>query len=280
MNVLKRYWYYLIITVVTLGLGVVTFLTTQKLTQTKPVAPTVPQEKPKAVAPECRLTFSVVQPTATPTSTPGPTATPTPTPTPNPASNTVPECTGLSVSPGSGTVPLTIVATCSGLDYDGDITAADFDFGDGNTKKVEKNVGSPGSESASYTFDEEGTYDVSCKVQDTNGAYSSTPDACKKSVTAREPAVADESPSGGTQVRVPTATPTPKPSATPTPYPITDSPLQESSPVPTLVPTATPTLPPVEGPTPKVPVAGSGPGVLGVATIAGGFLLLLLGLVF
>lgn len=160
MNFLKKYWYLLFVAVITTGLGVVTFLTSQKLTQTKPVAPTVPQEKPKAVEPACRLTFSVLQPTATPTPTPGPTATPTPTPDPT---------------------------------------------------------------------------------------------------------------------ATPTPTPTPGPTATPTPPPI-------GGPQPTATPTLaqgeTPPPTPTPQPTPKVPVAGSGPSVLGATTIAGGILLLLLGLLF
>jgi len=73
-----------ILAIITLGLGAVIFLTVQKLQQTTPVAPTVPQVTPKASAPACTLTFALA---ATPTPTPTPGSTPTPTPTPAPSCN-------------------------------------------------------------------------------------------------------------------------------------------------------------------------------------------------
>ena len=93
----------------------------------------------------------------------------------------------------------------------------------------------------------------------------------------------------------PTPTPTPGPTATPTSPPV-GGPQPTATPTPTLKPTATPTptktptptptpRPIVEAspsaqPTPKVPVAGAGPTVLGASIIAGGLLFLLLGLLF
>lgn len=79
-----------ILTIIFLALGAVIFLTVQKLQQTTPVAPTVPQATPKASASACTLTFALaVSPTPTPTVTPTPPpgATPTPTPTPAPGCN-------------------------------------------------------------------------------------------------------------------------------------------------------------------------------------------------
>ncbi len=76
-------------------------------------------------------------------------------------------------------------------------------------------------------------------------------------------------------------TPTPTPTARPTPTP---PPSQQAAATPTpggllaLAPTATPTPSPTAAPTPKVPVAGAGPSVLGISTIIGGAILLLLGL--
>jgi len=90
MNFLKKYWYMPFVLILTTGLGVMVFLTSQKLTTAKPVAPTVPQEVPEAAVPACTLTFTLAVPTPTPTPTPGPTATPTPTPTPSPTATPTP----------------------------------------------------------------------------------------------------------------------------------------------------------------------------------------------
>lgn len=248
MNFFRKYWYLLFVAVITAGLGVVTFLTSQRLQQATPVAPTVPQAKPKAVTLACTktLTIALPSPTATPSATP--------TPTPTSAPNTLPECSGLTVSPSSGTPPLSVTLTCSGIDRDGDITAAEFTFGDGTTKLVEKNVGSPGSLSTTYSYSTEGSFGASCRVRDNNIAWASS-DACKKSVTVEGKTITYNQP--GVRTYEPTNTPTP-----------------------TLAPGETPLPTPTPQPTPKVPVAGSGPGVLGATTIAGGIILLLLGLLF
>jgi hypothetical protein len=250
MNFFKRYWYLLLVTIITIGVGVVAYLTSTKLESQKPVAPNVPQVTPKATASKCRLPFSItittvtptatptggVTPTATPTGGVTPTATPTngPTSTPTPttvANNTTPECTSLTLTPASGTPPYDVTATCTGRDVDGDITAVEFTLPDGTTKLVEQNVGSPGSLTTVYNIDGNGTYTFSCRVRDNNNVFSSVPEACRKTVSIGP-------------------TPTPAPNATPTPIP-----------------------------TPKIPVAGTG-SVLGAATIGGGLLLLLLGLAF
>jgi len=81
MKTLKKYWYIISLLCVTLGLGVVTYLTSQKLTETKPVAPNVPQGQPQAVEDACRLQFTIGTPTNTPTGTITVTVTPTSTPT-------------------------------------------------------------------------------------------------------------------------------------------------------------------------------------------------------
>lgn len=150
------------------------------------------------------------------------------------AINTVPNCTGLTVNPSTGGAPLSVTFTCSGVDTDGDITAAEFTFGDGQQQTIEKNVGSPGSESTTHTFTTNGTFNASCRVRDNNFAYTGSTSACQKTITVGG--------SGGTTVAS-----TPKPLTTPTPI---------------------------------VPVAGAGTSILGATTIAGGILLILLGLVF
>jgi len=242
MNFIKKYWYMMLVTIITVGIGVVAYLTSTKLEQQTPVAPTVPQVTPKASDINCKLVFSIgvdntPTPTVTPTGTPGPTSTPTPTATPGPtstptptpvANNTNPVCVDLTVEPATGTVPYTVTLTCVGRDDDGDIIAAEFTMPDGSTKLVEQNVGSPGSLSTTYTVTTGGAYSFSCRVKDNNNVWIAS-DNC----------------------RVATG-PTPPPGTTATPTPI---------------------------PTPKIPVAGV-PSVLGASVVAGGVLLLLLGLVF
>lgn len=245
MSFIKKYWYLLLVTFLTIGIGVVAYFTSTKLENQQSVAPTVPQVTPKAVNTNCKLVFSIASntPTPTPTGTPGPTPTPTSGPTPTPTTistptptgtsgNTTPECIELTLSPSSGATPFTTTATCTGKDPDGDITAVEFTLPDGTTKLVEQNVGSPGSLATQYTITGNGSYSFSCHVRDNNNVFSSVPDVCKKSISLG---------------------PTPTPGPSPTPSPI---------------------------PTPKIPVAGSGPTILGATTIAGGLLLLLLGLAF
>lgn len=240
----------MLVTIITMGIGVVAYLTSTKLEQQGPVAPTVPQVTPKASDVNCKLIFSLgvdntptptptvpvtgtptSTPTSTPTQTPGPTHTPTPSPTvtPTPVANNVnPVCVDLTVNPATGTVPYTVTLTCTGRDADGDITAAEFTMPDGSTKLVEQNVGSPGSLTTTYTVTNSGAYSFSCRVRDNNNVWIASDD-CRVS-------------SG--------ATPPPGTTATPTPIP-----------------------------TPKIPVAGV-PSVLGASIVTGGILLLLLGLVF
>ncbi|MBI5614305.1 PKD domain-containing protein [Candidatus Gottesmanbacteria bacterium] len=243
------------------GMGAVIFLTTQKLEQKNSVAPTVPQITPKAAEPACTLTFALGP-------TPTPTATPTPTPTPG-GSNNVPECTKLTANPNSGSSsPLTVEFTCTGRDSDGKILAAEFSFGDGNTKVVEKDVGSPGSISSTYTFTRGGTFGASCRVRDNNGTYSTTPDVCKVSIPI------------GTG-----PTPTPAPYCGTTCSTSTDCTSgmlcsngvcrNPSCPTSTNCLCVTPT----EAPVPKIPVSGTG-AVLGASVVGSGLLLLLIGLVW
>jgi hypothetical protein len=241
MNFIKKYWYLLIVTIITVGIGVVAYLTSVKLEQKTSVAPNVPQVTPKAVNDtNCKLVFSISE-TITPTSTPSGTPTSTPTATMTPtggATNTPtptgeshrPDCTNLTLVPSTGTIPYTTTLTCSGTIVGGDITAAEFTLPDGTTKLVEKNVGNPGSISYDYTVGQSGSLSFSCRVRDNNFNFSSVTDACRRSI--------GPTPTGG---------PTPTPSAIPTP---------------------------------KIPVAGTGPSVLGAATVAGGILLLLFGLAF
>ncbi len=240
MNFFKKYWYLIAVTIITVGLGVVAYLTSTKLDTSNPVAPNVPQVTPKATSNACKVSFSITVNTPTPTNTGAPTQTPTntptnaPTSTPTPIGNTTPECTDLALSPTTGVPPFTITLTCTGRDPDGDITAVEFTLPDGTTKLVEQNVGSPGSLTTTYTVSQNGSYNFSCRVRDNTQKFSGVPEVCKKSVNLNVE-----------------ATPTPvKLAVLPTPIP-----------------------------TPKIPVSGI-PSVLGASVVVGGFLLLLFGLAF
>lgn len=182
---MKKNWYIIFLSIITIGLGVVAFLTSQKLRQTTPVAPTVPQVSPKAAEPACTLTFTVAVATPTPT-TPGPSPTPTPTPEPSPTPTNTP-------APTATPAPVGCNNSCSndGGCQSGLVCSAGF---------------------------------------------------------CRNPSCTSQSSCNCPQ---PTATPGTTVQSTPTGIP-----------------------------TPKVPVAGSGPSVMGVSVIAGGLLLILLGLAF
>ena len=121
-------------------------------------------------------------PTNTPTPTPAPGTTPTPTPTPS-NQNTVPVCAGLNadITNAVGT-PLAVTFTCAGVDTDGYINAAYFDFGDRTNDTIEKNVGSPGSVTTTHTYTTIGSLGASCKVRDNNNVWSSVPGICNKIV--------------------------------------------------------------------------------------------------
>ena len=47
MQFFKKYWYLILVAFFTAGLGVMVFLTSQKLAQTEEVAPTAPEEEVK-----------------------------------------------------------------------------------------------------------------------------------------------------------------------------------------------------------------------------------------
>ena|SRR3989344_8049800 len=76
MNFLKKNWAFLGIGLVSLLLGVLAVLTAVRLREEKPVAPTAPQSKPRAVegspVPECTISFtiSLASPSPTPSPTP------------------------------------------------------------------------------------------------------------------------------------------------------------------------------------------------------------------
>lgn len=83
-NMLRKNLTIILLIISTIILGFLAVLTAIRIRQLQPVAPTVPQKKPKAVekpppSNECQTAFRVITgPTPTPTETPSPTPTPTP----------------------------------------------------------------------------------------------------------------------------------------------------------------------------------------------------------
>ncbi|KKU88770.1 MAG: hypothetical protein UY16_C0002G0042 [Candidatus Gottesmanbacteria bacterium GW2011_GWA2_47_9] len=214
MNFLKKYWYMIFVLLLTVGLGVMVFLTSGKLTTTKPVAPTVPQVTPKAAEPACTLTFTIATPTPTPTATP----TPTPTPTPNPT------CGGSCGS--NGQCPTD--HTCSG---DKCVLSACLQSGvTCSTDKCTRIYPTPTPTPSQVR--------ASC-----NNTCSVNTD-CASGLVCLDSACRNPSCTEKTNCQCDVAAGT------------------------TPIPTAPPT--------PKVPVAGIGPSVLGASVIGGGLLLLLL----
>ncbi len=162
------------------------------------------------------------------------TGTPTPTPTGTPGPNNDPVCTSLIVNPISSTyLPLNVSLTCTGRDDDGDITAAEFTFGDGQNQLITKNVGSPGSLSTSHTYTKAGSITATCRLRDNNNKYSAANSSCNKTITFN-------------------TTPTGKTSTTPTPtIQIVDL---QTTPTPTESTYISPTVSPM----PPVPDQNSG----------------------
>jgi hypothetical protein len=66
MNYLKKHWYLVVVTLLTIGLAVMVILTSGKLSQTKQVTP----GESRAAASACILTFDITITTGTPTPTP------------------------------------------------------------------------------------------------------------------------------------------------------------------------------------------------------------------
>lgn len=186
-------------------------------------------------------------PSTQPSSTP--TTVPSSTPTPTTGQNPPPVCEALSVSPSSGTAPLTVefIGTAS------DNTAVlkfEFTYGDGQVQTIEKDVGEQGSVEVSHTYTKVGTFTATLRVQDQHNLWSSSSNDCSKTITT--------SGSGATVTPTPTGTQIggPNPTNTPTPTKVASA-------------SATPAKP-------DVPVAGGITPTIGVAL--GGLLVIVLGI--
>lgn len=233
MKFVKQYWYLIILFLITVGLGIMVFLTSQQLAKKEPVT----QAPPKAAVPACTISFSLaVSPTPTGTPVPTPTGTPGKTPTNTPTPTATP-------TPAVCNSPCSVNDDCTG-----------------------DNV----------------CFEGFCR----NPVCTGESDCVCPGATA-------------TATPTPTNTPTgtPVPTSTPTPTPVTVATCNEACTVNTDCGTGLVCLDNVcrnpscseeadclceeiaVVPTPKIPVSG-GTSLMGAFTIGGGFLLLLLGLLF
>lgn len=203
------------------------------------------------------VTYAGTSPTGTLTPTPTLPAGISPTPTQIPGNNTVPVCASLAANVTSGVgTPLAITFTCSGVDPDGDITAAEFSFGDRTTHTVYKNVGSPGSLSTTHTYTTIGSLGATCRVRDNNQVWSSVSEGCKKIIQISPAA------------KKIAATLTPRIS----PAPVAADIIPE-----TPSPTPWPELSPTQEPEKPEDTSGKNPWVIvAILAVAGGIILLLL----
>jgi len=162
-------------------------------TATPTATPTVTPTPTKKVTPTPTPTATntptpTATPTATPTVTPTPTTTNTPTPTPTgtltptpTATNTpVPDksaCTGLSASPTSGTVPLTVRFVASGFDNHGDIQEYEFDFGDSSDNQPQ--VWRQKDPEAAHRYENSGSFIATVRVKDSRGQWQGGNSECR-----------------------------------------------------------------------------------------------------
>ncbi len=107
MQYLKKHWYLVVVTLLTIGLAVLVLLTSGKLSQTKQVTPT----DSRAAAPACTLAFNITVTTGTPTPTPTGTITPTPTPTETPTPTPTSTPTGTPTVTPTPTPPISYTPT-------------------------------------------------------------------------------------------------------------------------------------------------------------------------
>ncbi len=156
-----------------------------------------------------------------------PTASFTPTSTPQGSTNKVPVCQSMSINPSSSqTVPITVTVSCKGYDSDNDLVAAEFSFGDGQTKRIDEKRGTNATYTTTHQYTQAGTYILTCKLQDNNAAFSQESPSCKAQFTATVPRVTK------------TLTPTPSPTIVISPTPQTVIMYNEptDTPIPTLAP--------------------------------------------
>jgi hypothetical protein len=190
----------IISTILLASLAVLTAIRLRSL-GTRPVAPSAPESKPKAVgelpdditpAQSCVLTFNAVTPIPSPTEpvkpsvTPSVTVTPpqpSPTPTPGPTSTPGPGslCEYLQANKAGGPAPLTV--KFSGKGYDPvRVKGFRFYFGDGNKKEFFGSFTSNQVQEVDYTYQSKGKYEAYLEIMDDGDHWKTRPE-CEVTIT-------------------------------------------------------------------------------------------------
>lgn len=285
MNYFKQHWYVILLAIFTGGLAVVVFLTSQKLKQEEPVAPTVPQVAPEAAQPGTCGSFTEKSSCDSAGCTGGFTCK---------WNNQQGACkkteTRCSPPPQEGAPDPGTKDYCSGITCDVEGVAGCYINHYGSDNRNDQTItdrllaGPVQKSSLGLRNCGAEQIDVSCNNESIARRY--TQDCVENTPTPKTQIIVSNTPTPTktvTPTQIQTPTPTPGSTATPTPTlppGTTPTPTTPSTPTPTtplaFAPSPTPTIPA----TPNVPVSGTGPSLLGGSIIAGGLLLLLLGLVF
>ncbi len=196
----------IISTVVLAILSVMTAIRIKNL-GTRPVAPSVPESKPKAEelipdsltpVPACKSTLQATALTPSPTPevsltptatlTPGPSSTPTPgpssTPTPGPSSTPGPGpyCDYLHADKANGNAPLTVNFEGKGYEVTR-VKGFRFTFGDGEKKEFFGSYSSSQVQEVSHTYSQAGKYKAILEIMDDGDHWHSRPE-CEIAIEA------------------------------------------------------------------------------------------------
>lgn len=287
MNFIKHHWHLVVVFLLTALLGVGVFVTSQRISQEKPI-----EEAPEAAACSgytsqsacnaagctggftCRWSSQEDACKKTETRCTGP--------TPPTRGYDGPDagdfCSGNSCDVGSAFSSSCYVNHYVSKETDDPTVTDPVKTGVGSSSLGLQNCGAE-------------QIDVTCEGKSDSVSRRYTQDCGEKTIAEKTPTPTTKktntptptTPVTGTPTSTPTNTPTGTPTSTATPTPTSppgSTPTPTHTPTPTPPPGSTPTPTPTTPPTPNVPIAGAGPSVLGASVVAGGFLLLLLGLIF
>jgi len=216
-NSMKKNLVLIGIIVATIVLAIVSVLTAIRIREmgTRPVAPSVPESKPKAVgeipeditpAPVCQTSFSIEvesspTPTTTTTTTPGPSSTPTPGPSSTPMPG--PYCDYLHADKAGGAAPLTVKFEGKGYDPTR-VKGFRFTFGDDEEKEFFGSFSSSQAQEVSHTYSSAGTYKAVLEIMDDGDHWHTRPECEATVVVTGVGASVTEGPSP-TEVTLPEA---------------------------------------------------------------------------
>lgn len=208
-----------VLIIATVALAVISVLTAIRIREmgTRPVAPSVPESKPKAVAelpeeitpaPVCQTSLTIEvesSPTPTATGTLSPSPTPTTTTTPGPTNTPMPGpyCDYLHADKAGGAAPLTVKFEGKGYDPTR-VKGFRFTFGDGEEKEFFGSFTSSQAQEVSHTYSSAGTYKAVLEIMDDGDHWHTRPECEATIVVTGEGVTVTEGPSP-TEVTLPEA---------------------------------------------------------------------------